>query len=206
MIQNSNKSVSAYDLFHSVYGKTGDWFKKCNKNNSVNIQIDEDDYTVKCKYKTRSNSALIFRIEDYKECLLKDKRKGPKDNDLTIIATDIYQIEFKNVKKSGNTHTGQQLTNGKKWLEHIMWVSDPNNSLAISRAYNITIKIKKRKRSSLSRNNSILIEPPSPDNNCKYILVTWNRNGNEALKLDFVIDRILCIYKDAYERYPYIDK
>ena len=144
----------------------------------------------------------MFRIEDYKNAsgVLCNKRKGPKDNDLTILSDDIYQLEIKDIKKAKAANIPQQFKDGWVWVNHIIWVSDPKNQLSLKRIYNIYLKIKNYDNvRSRSRNNNLVIRNPKP--NDIYLTVIWKRAKDEKLKLNTLIERVLAkkLYFDISE-------
>lgn len=198
-VMDNNQDILS--LFQLAYGLTEQWYTPLKRHEKVLIPIKEEEYSLKCDYVARDTIEIYFRIEDYKASLLKDKRKGPKDNDLTILSGScIYQLEFKNTKKVGHSSANAQLESGRKWLEHILWVCNTEKCLTSRRVYNIAVGIKDNKRSSLSRTNNLRIA--DIDNRCNHITTIWHRgNPKEHLQLDRLIKRVNNEYRQYYDGY-----
>ena len=149
---------SDYEQFKSIYSQNRTWYKGVKSGESISLNLIDEQYEVKVSYNSKCEGAILFRIEDYKSAsgLLCNKRKGPKDNDLTILGDDIYQVEIKDIKKAKAASIPQQFKDGLTWVNHIIWVSDPKNNLSLKRIYNVCVKIKDYSNvRSRSRNNKI---------------------------------------------------
>lgn len=188
---------SDYEQFRSVYSQNSGWYKGARNGESISFDLVDDQYEIKASYNPECEGAILFRIEDYKNTsgILCDKRKGPKDNDLTVLSDDIYQFEIKEIKKAKGASINQQFSDGLTWVKHILWVSDPKKQFSLERVYNICINIRNYENiRSRSRNNNLTICDLKPED--RYITVIWKRTKDEKLKLNELIRRILT--KDLY--------
>ncbi|MCC4467716.1 hypothetical protein [Limosilactobacillus reuteri] len=183
---------SDYEQFKSIYSQNRTWYKGVKSGESISLNLIDEQYEVKASYNSKCEGAILFRIEDYKSAsgLLCNKRKGPKDNDLTILGDDIYQVEIKDIKKAKAASIPQQFKDGLTWVNHIIWVSDPKNNLSLKRIYNVCVKIKDYSNvRSRSRNNNLTVRNPKPED--MYLTVIWKRTKDEKLKLNTLIERVL---------------
>lgn len=181
-----------YELFKSTYSQNKDWYKKVRSGERVSIDLIDEKYKVRVSYRPKCPGAILFRIEDYKEAsgILGDKRKGPKDNDLTVLGDEIYQLEIKKIKRAKDASINQQFKDGRTWIKHILWVSNPKYRFSLSRVYNICINIRDYSNTrSRSRNNNLTICDSKPEDT--YIQVIWKRAKDERLNLNNLIRRIL---------------
>ncbi|NLR09555.1 MULTISPECIES: hypothetical protein [Lactobacillaceae] len=118
--------------------------------------IQEEKYAFDLLFKVSGSHGVVFRIEDFKAkagYLVGTKRGHGMDNDCTIIDQAIFQIEVKDTKGMGNTHTARQFTGGMKWLRHIldMVVSDQDDLRQVAQMPVYNLVIRRTGRASLDR-------------------------------------------------------
>ncbi|MFD1454926.1 hypothetical protein ACFQ44_04395 [Levilactobacillus lanxiensis] len=133
-----------------------DVFRSETRGKKVKQRIDEENYAFDLVFHVKSDHAVSFRIEDFKNqagYLRSGKRGAGKDNDCTIIDDAIFQIEVKRAKKMGHTHAHEQLEAGKRWLHHVLWLVVGDDEELINAAkmplFNVIIQL--NNRHSLSR-------------------------------------------------------
>lgn len=129
----------------------------------VTQPIQEEKYAFNLLFKVSGSHGVVFRIEDFKAkagYLVGTKRGHGMDNDCTIIAQAIFQVEVKETKGMGNTHTARQFAGGMKWLRHVlnMVVTDQDDlqQAAQMPVYNVVIR---RGRASLDRSKGYPVHP-----------------------------------------------
>lgn len=119
------------------------WYKWCKKFETLYLDVKEKDYNIRFTYNPMDDYALGFRIENFKQFYLGSKNNGPKDNDLTVIDDNIYQIELKDIKNNKGQNVPQQLSSGFNWVKHnILWIADPEEYCGLKRVYNICIDLR----------------------------------------------------------------
>jgi hypothetical protein len=134
-----------------------DVFRLETRRKRMKQPIDEENYAFDLVFYVKSDHAVSFRIEDFKNqagYLRLGKRGAGKDNDCTIIDDAIFQIEVKRAKKMGHTHAHQQLEAGERWLHHVLWLVVGDDEELINAAkmplFNVVIQLNDS-RHSLSR-------------------------------------------------------
>lgn len=175
------------------------WYTcKESGDDDIDLILDEENYTLRTKYSPTVKGAVCFRIEDFKEYFFNDKRKGPKDNDLTILShKDLYQIEIKEMGDSH--HVNSQFSSGDNWVRFIMWFNshiDMNdyNQLSIK---HIFIRIKGASRVSLRRKRKKAVKAKigrvTKRRNCNYIKVILQIDSEDDnfRYIDFDINQVI---------------
>ena len=175
------------------------WYKCKNCDKDIPLTLSEENYILKTKFTPTKKGAICFRIEDFKEYFFNDRRKGPKDNDLTILSNDkLYQIE---IKENGDTKkVNSQFTSGDPWVKFIMWF---NNHISMCdykklKVKHIFIRIKgKERRSSLERGKkgtvSAKVIAAPKRKNCNYVKVILKLDSkNHNFKyINFDINQVI---------------
>lgn len=129
------------------------WYKLGGGNKVVSMCIEEENYKLNFSYKPHDDYCMAFRIEDFKEFYFGSKNKGPKDNDLTIIDDNIYQIEVKEIKNGKGQSISKQLESGSHWVKQvILWTAGLEDFFSRETVKEIRICIRlMQKRPSLAR-------------------------------------------------------
>lgn len=174
------------------------WYKCCRKFEKLELIVEDEDYEIRFTYNPMDDYAMGFRLENFKQYFLGSKNNGPKDNDLTIIDDNIYQIELKDIKNNKGQNVPQQLFCGFKWVKNnILWVADPEEYCGLKRVYNICIDLKKipkqtnTARPTLSRKDIIKVQKKHEG---EYTTVVWWTKENFSklsLPLNDVISKVI---------------
>lgn len=174
------------------------WYTCKDGNDDVSLILDEGNYTLRTKFSPTVKGAICFRIEDFKEYFFNDKRKGPKDNDLTILSyKDLYQIEF---KEMGDSHkVNSQFSSGDNWVKFIMWFNSHINMSDYNQLNikHIFIRIKGAARVSLRRKKQKAVQAKicnvTKRDNCNYIKVILqiDPESDNFRYIDFDINQVI---------------
>lgn len=155
------------------------------ENQCSQFKLNEENYDVSLNFNANKDM-LVFRIEDLKEKILGNKRKGGKDNDLTIIDGNVYQIEVKYSNKALKRQKhNKQFKGGESWIKSVLHLIDSKNHCNIQLVYNILVCIRYySKTQSTLREKKTLLRGMSRKNSERY---EKNKDGH-YLKVNFSIN------------------
>lgn len=137
----------------------GEWYtyKEAGVKETEEIILEDKDYTLNLRLDILGEDVVYFRLEDYKEYFLGNKRRGPQECDLTLLeGNKVYQIEIKDVNKSNANscfkEANKQLINSDNILRFILWFVDPADECGLKNfdSEHIIVHIRKQ-RESLER-------------------------------------------------------
>lgn len=169
---------------YANYKKVSIIAEEYNKHNIGN------NYHVTLTCQTTNDCAVMFRIEDFKEQTnyLKNGKRGPiKDNDVSLIDDNIYQIEIKRSNNLGGHKVTPQFEGGKIWLQHILRLSSPEHFGETNKIYNICLIIPKQVRSNLSRSKkNVTSKFILCDENEKFITYKLTDNSSKINITDLI--------------------
>lgn len=165
---------SDFCKFNRMYSNDRNWYFSGESSKLTKIISEDEDYTIQFSYRPNDEIAVLFRLEDYKEQVLGNKRNGASDNDLTVLDDDIYQIEIKETKGIDHSKVLKQFNSGWKWVNHILWAADSKSLCNLKRKYDILIHLKivdsNRPLRSLSRKPTLIWRR---NEDCNYTVINW---------------------------------
>ena len=183
--------------FTAVLHPLDGWYTTLKQGEKRQLVVTDTKYKARFTFQAQDEGAICYRLEDLKaqSALLGNARKGPQENDLTVIDQAIYQFELKQVKRLGRTHSTSQFLNGKHWTRELLWLASLNEWRQRAKVYNTLIQIKDNvpKRPNLSRKSNIRVNDQDNQtllsqessirinnrDNQPYVTVIWYRDRGD---------------------------
>lgn len=105
---------SELNQFTAVLQPIDGWYTALTRGEKRQLIVTDAKYAARFTFRTQDEGAVYYRLEDLKaqSTLLGNARKGPQENNLTVLDQAIFQFELKKVKNLSDTHLTSQFPNG----------------------------------------------------------------------------------------------
>lgn len=188
---------SELNQFTAVLQPIDGWYTALTRGEKSQLIVTDAKYAARFSFRAQDEGAVYYRLEDLKEqsALLSNARKGPQENDLTVLDHAIFQFELKKVKNLSDTHLTSQFPNGKHWTRELLWLAGLSTWGQKAKVYNVLLRLNDKGRPSLSRSKSS-IHVNNRDNQ-PYVEVIWyrDRGDRSQCNLNEIIAKVVKINK-----------